>query len=139
MLAGYSLMTFIAAYIGSAVVFFALDFVWLSFVALGFYRSEIGHVLLERPNLVPAAVFYLFYVVGVVFFAVLPALNNQSWLWALLAGIGLGLIAYGTYDMTNLATIKDWSWKVSLVDVLWGGFLTGISAMAGYWVARFTL
>lgn len=138
-MAGLSIGTLLAAYAGSAVVFFALDFVWLSFVALGFYRSEMGELLLDKPNLLPAALFYLFYVVGVVGFAVVPAVNAQSWIWAVIAGVALGLIAYGTYDMTNLATIKDWSLKVSMVDLAWGGFVTGAAALGGYFAARLTV
>lgn len=133
---GYSIATLLAAYAGSAAVFFGLDFIWLGFLAIGFYRTEIGALLLERPNVAAAGAFYVFYVVGIVGFAVLPALNAQSWLSALVAGVALGLIAYGTYDMTNLATLKDWSWKVSIVDLAWGGFVTGSAAVAGYWAAR---
>ncbi len=138
-MAAYPIATLLAAYAGSAVVFFALDFLWLGFIALGFYRSEIGALMLDSPNIAPAAVFYLFYVVGIVGFAVLPALSAQSWLWALIAGVALGLIAYGTYDMTNLATLKDWSWKVSAVDLLWGGFVSGAAALGGYFAARLTV
>lgn len=138
-MAGFSIGTLLAAYAGAAAVFFALDFLWLSFIAIGFYRAEIGQLLLEKPNFLAAGAFYLFYVMGVVGFAVLPAVTAQSWLWALIAGVALGLIAYGTYDMTNLATLKDWSWKVSAVDLVWGGTVTGLAALGGYWVARLTV
>jgi uncharacterized membrane protein len=137
-MAGLSLMTLLVAYAGAAVVFFALDFLWLGFVAIGFYRQEIGPLLLEKFNLVPAGIFYLFYVAGIVGFAIVPALNAQSWLWALVAGIALGLIAYGTYDMSNLATLKGWSVPLSMLDMAWGGALTGVAALAGYWAARLT-
>ncbi|NMA96634.1 MAG: DUF2177 family protein [Phyllobacteriaceae bacterium] len=138
-MAGFSLGTMLAAYAGSAVVFFALDFVWLAIVAIGFYRSEIGALLLEKPNMFAAGAFYLFYVAGIVGFAVLPALSAQSWVWALLAGGALGLLAYGTYDMTNLATLKGWSAKVSVVDLIWGGALSSAAAVAGYFAARITV
>lgn len=137
-MAGLSLMTLLAAYGGAAIVFFAVDFLWLSVIAIGFYRSEIGSLLLEKFNLAPAGIFYLFYVAGIVGFAIVPALNAQSWVWALIAGVALGLIAYGTYDMTNLATLKGWSVKLSFVDMFWGGALTGAAAVAGYWAARLT-
>lgn len=136
---GFSALTPIAAYVGTAIVFFGLDFLWLTVLGIGFYRSEIGALLLDRPNLVPAALFYLFYIAGIVGFAVLPALNAQSWLWALVAGLALGLIAYGTYDMTNLSTLKGWTLSISLIDLAWGGFLSATSALAGYWLARLTL
>lgn len=137
-MAGISLLTLLAAYAGAAAVFFALDFLWLTVIAIGFYRAEIGALLLERPNFMAAGAFYLFYVMGIVGFAVVPAVSAQSWLWALIAGVALGLIAYGTYDMTNLATLKDWSWKVSAIDLCWGGFLSGLAALGGYWAARLT-
>ena len=131
-------MPLVIAYIATAIVFFALDYVWLSRVAFKFYRSEIGHVLLDKPNLAPAGSFYLFYIAGIVYFAVNPALAGGSWTQAMVAGAILGLIAYGTYDMTNLSTLKGWSLNISLIDLAWGGFLSGISALAGYWVARLT-
>jgi uncharacterized membrane protein len=86
-----------------------------------------------------AVVFYLFYVAGIVGFAILPALNANSWVWALVAGVALGLIAYGTYDFTNLATLKNWSWKVTVVDLIWGGAVTGAAAVAGYFAAKLTV
>jgi len=135
---GLSLLTVLAAYGGTALVFFGIDFLWLTVLGIGFYRAEIGDLLLEQPNLVPAGLFYLFYVAGLVGFAILPALNAGSWVWALLAGVALGLLAYGTYDMTNLSTLKGWSLQISLIDLAWGGFLSGISALAGYWVAKLT-
>lgn len=136
---GYSVLTLLAAYFGTAIVFFALDFLWLTVIAIGFYRQELGSLILERPNMAAAGAFYLFYVAGIAGFAVLPAVSNASWLHAVIAGVALGLLAYGTYDMTNLATLNGWSWKVSAIDLLWGGFLTGISALAGYWVTRLTV
>ncbi|MCP8883294.1 DUF2177 family protein [Devosia sp. XJ19-1] len=138
MLAGYSLLTLVVAYAGTAVVFFALDFLWLTVLGIGFYRGEIGALLLDKPNLAPAALFYLFYIAGIVGFAVLPALNAQSWLWAVIAAVALGLLAYGTYDMTNLATLKGWTLQISLIDLAWGGFLSGTAALAGYFAARLT-
>jgi uncharacterized membrane protein len=135
---GISIATLLAAYGGTALVFFGLDFLWLTVLGIGFYRAEIGDLLLEQPNLVPAAVFYLFYVAGIVGFAVLPAANAGSWVWALVAGVALGLLAYGTYDMTNLSTLRGWSLNISLIDLAWGGFLSGLSALAGYWAVRLT-
>ena len=136
---GFSLLTVLAAYGGTALVFFGLDFLWLTVLGIGFYRAEIGELLLDQPNLAPAAIFYLFYIAGLVGFAVLPATNAGSWVWALVAGVALGLLAYGTYDMSNLATLKGWSMQLSVVDTLWGGALTGAAAVAGYFAARLTV
>ena len=129
-------MTYVVAYIAAAIVFFAIDYVWLSRVAFNFYRSEIGHVLRDEPNFAAAGAFYLFYIGGIVYFAVTPALANESWTHALVAGAILGLVAYGTYDMTNLATVKDWSVKVTVIDIVWGAALTSVSALAGYAAVR---
>lgn len=127
-------MTYLIAYVSTAVVFFALDYVWLTRVAIGFYRQNIGELLLATPNFAPAGIFYLFYVIGLVYFAVMPALTASSVVTALLNGALLGLLAYGTYDMTNLATLKGWSLSVSLVDMAWGAVLSATAAAAGYLV-----
>ena len=131
-------MPYVIAYISTAVVFFALDYLWLTRIAIGFYREQIGSLMLASPNFAAAGVFYLFYVVGVVHFAVMPAVSAGSLVTALINGALLGLLAYGTYDMTNLATLKGWSLQMSLVDMAWGAFLTATAAAAGYLaVSRF--
>lgn len=127
---------FLIAYIASVVVFLAIDFVWLSTATRFIYQPQIGHLLADQPNLVIAAAFYLVYVVGVVVFAVLPAANAGNWLMALGLGALLGLVAYGTYDFTNFATLRDWPPLVTFVDLAWGATLTAISALAGYWALR---
>ena len=125
-------MPYVIAYISTAIVFFALDYLWLTRIAIGFYREQIGSLMLASPNFAAAGVFYLFYVVGVVYFAVMPAVSAGSLVTALINGALLGLLAYGTYDMTNLATLKGWSLQMSLVDMAWGAFLTATAAAAGY-------
>ncbi|ACM35044.1 MULTISPECIES: DUF2177 family protein [Rhizobium/Agrobacterium group] len=120
------------AYCATAAVFFTLDFLWLSKIALGFYKSRIGDMMRDQPNFTAAGLFYLFYIVGIVYFAVGPALQSGSLLTALVSGALLGLIAYGTYDMTNLATLKSWSLTLSLVDMAWGTVLTATAAGIGY-------
>jgi uncharacterized membrane protein len=129
-------MIYVVAYIAAATVFLLLDFLWLGFVAKTFYRQEIGALLLEKFNKTAAIGFYLIFVVGVVIFAVLPALQAGSWKTALLYGALFGFFTYATYDMTNLATLKGWSFPVTVVDIGWGAFLTGISALAGYLATR---
>lgn len=130
------MVVYLVAYAATAVVFFAVDFFWLGIVARSFYRDRLGHLMADDVNFAPAAAFYLVYVVGVVVFCVVPALADESWSKALLLGLLLGLVAYGTYDMTNLATLRDWPVAVAVVDMVWGGLLTGLSATAGYWLAR---
>lgn len=124
--------TYLVAYLATAAVFFGLDYLWLSRIAIGFYRSQIGEILRDRPNFTAAGLFYLFYVAGIVWFAVLPGVQKGSLTTAAASGALLGLIAYGTYDMTNLATLKAWSLPVSLVDMAWGAVLTAAAAAAGY-------
>lgn len=126
-------MTYLFAYIGSAVVFLGLDYVWLSRIARDFYASSIGSLMREAPDFLAAGVFYLFYIGGIVFFAVMPA---ESWKGALLRGALLGLLAYGTYDMTNLATLKGWPWRMAAIDMAWGTALTALAALGGYLAAK---
>ena len=123
---------FAIAYIGSALVMLALDIVWLSLAVPRIYKPALGDLLADKPNLAVAGVFYLLYVVGVVVFAVLPALETRSWLQAAGMGALLGLVAYGTYDFTNLSTLRNWPLALSLIDVCWGIALTATAALAGY-------
>ena len=129
-------MQYLVAYGASAVVFFGLDLLWLGVVARGFYARQMGDLLREQPNLGVAGVFYAVYVGGIVLFAVLPALQSQSWRSALLLGIALGVVAYGTYDFTNLATLRRWPVALAAVDLIWGSLLTGLAATAGYLAVR---
>lgn len=128
--------TYVIAYIATAVVFFGLDFIWLSRIALNFYKSQIGDLMLAQPNFMAAGVFYLAYIGGIVYFAVMPALTGGTWTTALVAGAVLGFVAYGTYDMTNLSTLKNWPIAMSVVDLLWGTVLTSVAATAGYFITQ---
>jgi uncharacterized membrane protein len=130
------LIKYVIAYGATAVIFFAVDFVWLGLMAKSFYRDHIGHLMADQVNMTAALGFYLLYIVGIVVFAVLPALQSDSWKTALVLGGLLGLIAYGTYDMTNLATLRDWPVAVAVVDMAWGTALTATSATAGYFISR---
>ena len=129
-------MTYVVAYIATAIVFLGLDALWLSKVALGMYRQELGSLLLDKPNLPIAGAFYLLYVGGIVVLAIVPALAEGGWIKALLLGAVLGLVAYGTYDITNLSTLKGWSVKLAVIDIAWGTALTAVSATVGWWVVR---
>ncbi len=124
------------AYAATAIVFCGLDFIWLGFVAKGYYQAQVGALLLDKPNLPVAAMFYALYVVGVLVFAVMPALDAGSWSKALFQGALFGLFAYATYDLTNLATLKGWSTGLALLDMAWGAVVSGVSATAGFLVTR---
>lgn len=126
----------IIAYAAAAVAFLAADALWLGFIARDFYRSQLGELMSPNPNLVAAAAFYALYVVGVVYFAVQPALAAGSWTTALVSGALLGLVAYGTYDLTNLAVTRGFPTAMALVDMAWGAVLTAISATVAYAAAR---
>ena len=127
-------MTFVTSYLAALFAFLLIDFIWLKYVALSFYRSNIGHLMTDTPNLAIAGLFYLFYIVGVVILAVNPALEKQQWTIALLYGGLLGLVAYGTYDITNLATLKNYPPVVAIVDMTWGTVLTASVATISYFV-----
>ncbi|KQX35564.1 hypothetical protein ASD04_12270 [Devosia sp. Root436] len=131
-------MPFAIAYGATAVAFFTLDFIWLSLAVSRIYKPLLGSLLRDSPNLPVAAAFYLVYVVGLVVFAVLPAASAGSWLMALGLGALVGLVAYGTYDFTNLSTIRDWPLVVSLVDLAWGITVSAAAALVGYAVLQFT-
>src|SRR6218665_841827 len=122
-------------YAACAVIFFPLDFLWLSTMGKGFYQRELGSLLLPNPNLVIAGLFYLAYLVGVVALAPSPAEGDV--LKALVLGAVLGFVAYGTYDLTILSTVKGFTPTVAVVDMAWGTALTAVSAAGGVWIAKF--
>lgn len=126
---------YLILYGACALVFFPIDFVWLSTVGKSFYFKELDGLLLDRPNLVVAGMFYLAYVAGVVVLVAAPAEGDV--MKALMMGAVLGFVAYGTYDLTNLSTIKGFSPTVAVVDIAWGTVLTAVSAAGGTWIARF--
>ena len=129
-------MTNLIAYGATALVFFGLDFLWLGTVANSFYRGQLGPLMAEQVNIPVAALFYALYVVGLVIFAVAPALAAGSWKTALVYGALFGFFAYATYDLTNLATLRDWPAALSVVDLIWGTVLSGTSATLGYLITR---
>lgn len=130
---------YFVAYIATLIVFLGIDFVWLSFVARKFYFDRLGPLLLEQPNLLAASIFYLFYVMGIVHLAIIPALKDGSTSTAIVNAAVFGLLAYATYDITNVATLKGWSWDVVVVDIVWGGVLSAVSAYAGYTITKAVL
>ena len=121
------------AYGATLLAFLLLDGIWLGVLMAPTYRELLGSLMLEKPLLVPAAVFYCLYVVGCVQFVVLPAL---SWQRAAKMGALLGLVAYGTYDLTNWATLHGWSVQVSLMDWAWGTFATAVACSVGFLVMK---
>ncbi|KTT15794.1 DUF2177 family protein [Pseudacidovorax intermedius] len=119
---------YLTAYGIAAVVFLGLDAIWLGTMASRLYRPAIGHLMADGFAVAPAVLFYLLYLVGMVVFAIGPALEARKPLQALAMGALLGLICYATYDLTNQATLKQWPWAVTLADLAWGAFVTGVSS-----------
>lgn len=119
-------------YVSALVAFLAIDFLWLGIVARGFYRRQIGFLLAEQANWWAAIAFYLLFVAGLLVFAIGPALQAHSLQKALLLGGFFGLVAYATYDLTNLATVKNWPLIVTLVDLAWGTVLAAAVSAIGY-------
>ncbi len=128
-------MKYIALFLTSTVIFFAIDMLWLGFVAKNFYREKLSFIFTGEVNWPAALIFYLIYIVGILYFAILPALNTGNWNLALLNGALLGFLCYATYDLTNMATIKQWPLIVVVVDIIWGTVLTGSVAVLSYFVA----
>lgn len=128
---------YIAAYLATLIAFAILDFVWISSMANSLYRPVMKEMLLTDFRIAPALLFYLLYAFGIVFFAVLPALRAEAATYAILFGAVLGLVAYGTYDLTNFATLKNWNTKITAIDMIWGAFATSLAATAGYLATGF--
>jgi uncharacterized membrane protein len=126
----------LVAYAATLIVFCCCDFVWLGWIAKGYYQSQIGALLLAQPNWSAAVAFYALYAGGVCLFCIAPALDAASFGKAALLGAVLGALAYATYDLSNLATLKGWSIALSMIDIAWGAFVTAVAASAGYQAAR---
>ncbi len=128
--------TYVVAYLAAGALFLACDMLWLGLIARDWYRTQMGDLLSPNPSLAAATAFYLLYLVGVVYFAVAPALSSGQWTTALLTGALFGLIAYATYDLTSLAVTRGYPMPLALVDMTWGAVLTAASATAGFFAAR---
>lgn len=130
------MIAYIVGFVVSAVAFLGADFVWLSQVGPRLYRPTIGPLLSDTLNGPAAVAFYIIYLLGVLILAIAPALKGTSWRIAAVNGLVLGLVAYGTYDLTNQATLKLWATSLTLADMGWGGGLTAVAATLGYLAAR---
>ena len=131
-----SVAYFMKLYVLTVPVFFAIDIVWLGVIARGFYRRHLGFILSPDVNWVAAVTFYLIYIAGIIFFAVRPALASGRLGEAALIGGLFGFFTYATYDLTNMATIKDWPLKIVVVDILWGTCLCALVAGLSFLIAR---
>ena len=129
-------MQILVLYLATALIFLIADAIMLKFVLKPFFDGYLGDWLLEDIRILPAVVFYLFYVAGLLWFVSVPALRSGFPAQALVGGALLGALAYGTYEFTNFATLKSWSINMVMIDVLWGAVLTGLSAFGGVIIAK---
>lgn len=129
------MVLFIKLYLISLPVFFALDMFWLGVVAKNFYREQIGALMKTDVNWPAAMIFYLLFIAGLVIFSLLPAIDKDSLKHAVVYGSLFGFLAYATYDLTNLATLKGWPLTVTLVDMVWGTVLAGSVCTVAYLIA----
>ena len=122
-------------YVVTAIFFFAIDILWLGVIAKNFYNRHLGRFFRERVNWTAASIFYSLYILGIMIFAILPGISGASLGRAVILGVLYGLFTYATYDLTNLATLKDWPVKIVVVDILWGMVLCGLVSAGGFLVA----
>tara|TARA_Y100000590_G_scaffold164514_1_gene188489 strand:- start:152 stop:559 length:408 start_codon:yes stop_codon:yes gene_type:complete len=120
--------TLLYAFVFASLIFFIIDFIWLSIAVKAFYKPHIGSLLNDKPVIWAAIVFYLVYSIGLTLLVLKPGLVSESLFQVFLNGVIFGIVTYGTYNLTNMATIKDWSINVVVVDMIWGGLLTGFSS-----------
>lgn len=133
---GEDTVKYLIAYISTTLVFLAIDAIWLGVVAKNFYSEQLGELMAKNIKFHIAALFYLFYTIGIVVFAIIPAISAGNSLLAIGYGALFGFLAYGTYDFTNMATLRDWPTIVSIVDIIWGTVITSVSSYLGYLITR---
>jgi len=133
-----SIYFYLKLYLLTIPVFFAIDMIWLAGIAKNFYRPRIGHLMSDEVNWIAAFSFYLLFIIGIILFGVRPGLLSGQWQEAALYGALFGFFTYATYDLTNMATLRDWSLTVVIVDIIWGMVLCGsvsvISFLIGSWL-----
>ena len=129
-------MQFLKQYLIAFTVFILVDLVWLLVISRKLYKEKIGHLMAENVNLVAAGLFYLVFIAALVFFVISPAIDKKSILYALGAGAFFGFVAYATYDLTNLATLRDWPVSLTVIDLLWGSFVTGTTCAVTTLICR---
>ena len=126
----------IISFIFVSTIFLIIDVLWLSITVKSLYRPALGDLLKDTPVMWAAVLFYIIYMIGVALIILKPALANDSILQALWTGVVFGVVAYGTYNLTNMATVKNWSASIVWIDMIWGGFLTGFSSAVGIYLTK---
>ena len=126
----------IISYLLTAIVFFALDMLWLGIIAKNLYNKYLGDFLNKEINWTVAIIFYLIFIVGILIFVVFPAVEKGSLIKAIVLGALFGFVAYATYDLTNLATLKNWPLAIVFIDIIWGSVLCAIVSAAGFYIVN---
>lgn len=127
--------TYLAAYFSALITFLVVDAVWLTTMAARLYRPILRDILAASVDITPAIIFYVIFPIGLVIFAILPALKSANFSTALIYGALFGFFTYATYDLTNHATLRNWTWQITLLDIAWGSFLAAAASAVGFWVA----
>lgn len=133
------MLRYLTAYVCTTFIHFPIDLLWIGYLGRDIYRRGMGPILVDQVNIPAALAFYFIYAVGLVIFAVGPALANGSWRTALIWGALFGFFAYATYDFTNMATLTHFPLSMALIDLAWGTFMSAVAATGGFLVARFVL
>lgn len=128
-------MQFLKVYALTLVIFFLVDIVWLGVISKKLYKEYLGHLMAPNVNWAAALVFYFLFIAGLVFFVIMPAIEKGDFMYAITVGAFFGLITYGTYDLTNLSTLKDWPLNITIIDLIWGTFLNAATSGITYFVA----
>jgi uncharacterized membrane protein len=128
-------MHFLKVYALTLVIFFLVDIVWLGVISKKLYKEYLGHLMAPNVNWAAALVFYFLFIAGLVFFVIMPAIEKGDLMYAITVGAFFGLITYGTYDLTNLATLRDWPLNITIIDLVWGTFLNAATSGITYFVA----
>jgi uncharacterized membrane protein len=127
-----NLKTFLTAF----AVFLGIDMLWLTVIAQKFYKSQIGHLMADKARIIPAAIFYVLFVGAMVYFVIVPALEHQNLTRLILSAAIFGLVTYATYDLTNMATLRDWPLLVTVVDLAWGTFISLAVSLITYLIRK---
>jgi len=129
-------MVYVKLYFSTLLVFFAVDMIWLGLVARTFYKKHLGFLMAPEVNWYAALIFYFLFILGVLVFLVIPGIRDNDLTMTLIKAALFGLITYATYDLTNLATVKNWPILITIIDLIWGMVLTTIVSLAGFFIGK---
>jgi uncharacterized membrane protein len=131
-----TVINFIKLYFIAVPIFFIIDLTWLGVIAKDLYKKHMGHLMRPVPNWPVAVIFYLLFIIGLIIFVISPAIRNNSWSYALLYGALFGFFTYMTFDLTSWAVLKDWPWKIVIIDIIWGIVLSSSVSVITYFIYK---